>query len=149
MLSLVVQTRSAGRVVRWDDFRRGDLRDGTGMMTTMLTDVVCDAIEHCRNHDPLLRFHVLRANGFWSAKFDVMLEGAMFRVCCGRRLVRGGFPFNPAAAEEPKNYDVLVSATSTVDGFESSLTELLQSRYVCRPVVLPPEHARHLGSQRP
>ncbi|MCC6651227.1 MAG: hypothetical protein IT348_08785 [Candidatus Eisenbacteria bacterium] len=124
------------------------MRDGTGMMTTMLTDVVGDVIDHCRNHDPLLRFHVLRANGFWSAKFDVMLEGATFRVYCGRRLVRGGFPFNPAAAEEPKNYDVLVSATSTVAGFESSLTELLHSRYACRPLGLPPEHARHLASQR-
>lgn len=143
MLSMIAQATSKGRVVSWADFKRGELRDDTGVMTTMLTDVVCDAIDHCLRHPPESRFVVLRANGFWSAKFDVMVEGATTRICCGRRLVRGGFPLNFTAAEDPRNYDVLVTAASTLPEFEQSLGQLLGARYVCRPVPMPYEFGKH------
>lgn len=146
MLSLVVQATAAGRVVRWAEFKQGYLRDGSGIMTTMLTDVVCDVADHCRRYEPSIRFVVLRPNGFFSARFDVLFEGSATRVCCGRRLARGGFPFNPGAAEDPRNYDVIVAATSMDDAFEAALTEMLQSRYVCRVRPVAPEHERYLAT---
>ncbi len=144
MFSLVAQVAAAGRPVALADFKRGDLREGAGPTTTMLTDVVGSAIEHCARYDNITRTVVLRSSGYFSARFDLVFESAASRVCCGRRLVRGGFPFNPLAAEDPRNYDVVVTAASTLAGFEQSLMEMLHVRHYARMVATPEIHARYL-----
>ena len=110
MVTLRAKATGSGWIVNWPRFKKGELVRCSRwkcLLTTVLTDVVSDVIECARGLDPKFAITPLFPNGFTTASFDVAIKGNGFHVNCGRRLVRGMFPFNPFAAEFGSNYDVL------------------------------------------
>lgn len=53
-------------------------------------------------------------------------------INCGRRLVRGWFPFNPIAAEFGSNFDVLVTFNADTPEIEEQLADGIRQSYHCR-----------------
>lgn len=132
MKTLRVRAKGTGRVVRWSSLKRGELvttsRLRSLFMSTTLPDVITDLIDAAEELDPGRAIEVLVPNTPTSASLDLAITGKGFQVICSRRLVRGGFPLNPIAAEFGKNYDVVVSisgSSTILDG----LLHLLQGKY--------------------
>jgi hypothetical protein len=105
-------------------------RFGLGV-TTVLTDVITDLILKCMEIDPNLTIETLFPNGFTNASFDICIRGKSFQVNCGRRLVRGLFPFNPFAAEFGSNFDVLVTIKTDTQETEKRILDTGLSVYQC------------------
>ncbi len=118
-------------MVNWSLFKRGTLHYVNRWnlcLKTILTNVVTDIIDECSLIDPNCSIHTLFPNGFTTASFDIVIRGEGFEVTCGRRLVRGWFPYNPLAAEFGKNYDVLVSINADDLGIQKRLVNVIQVR---------------------
>src|SRR5262245_17367817 len=131
-----VQATERGQVVSWSEFKRGRLAKPGRLArllswTTMLTDVVTDLVGFAKSIDRNYRLVIVTPNGPTTASFDLMLAGNDFEIICSRRLVRGGFPFNPFAAEFGSNYDVIVSMNQASVDVRSKVLEHLQSKYQC------------------
>lgn len=135
MITLHATATSSGRVVNWRKFKQGELvtcsRWNT-LLTTVLTDVITDVVDSAKAIDPACTVTPLFPNGFTTAAFDIAIKGKGFQVNCGRRLVRGLFPFNPIAAEFGSNFDVLVSFTADKPEIEKKIADQIRQKYVCR-----------------
>jgi hypothetical protein len=97
--------------------------------TTTLTDVVTDLCSLAASLDGNFRIVTVVPNGPATTSFDLALIGEGFELTCGRRLVRGGFPFNPLAAEFGRNYDVLVTLAASSNRMTTALMTMLESKY--------------------
>ena len=138
MITLRAKANGSGRVVKWTKFKKGVLVDQSRFsfgMTTVLTDVITDLIKKCQVLDPNLTVEPLFPNGFTNASFDICIRGKGFQVNCGRRLVRGLFPFNPFAAEFGSNFDVLVTVQADIEQTEKHILDAVLSVYQCEKVV--------------
>ena len=129
-----VRATADGRVVRWSDLKQNRLVDTQGIgrllaFTTTLTDVVTDLCSLAELLDGNFRIVTVVPNGHTTTSFDLALIGDDFELTCGRRLVRGGFPFNPLAAEFGCNYDVLVTIAESSDRMTTAVMTLLESKY--------------------
>ena len=129
-----VRATADGRVVRWSDLKQNRLVDTKGIgrllaFTTILTDVVTDLCSLAESLDRDFRIVTVAPSGHTTTSFDLALIGDGFEVTCGRRLVRGGFPFNPLAAEFGRNYDVLVTIAAPSDRMTTAVMAMLESRY--------------------
>lgn len=135
MITLRATATGSGRIVRWRKFKRGELVPGSRwscLFTTALTDVVTDVIDCAEGMDPTCTITPLFPNGFTTANFDIAIKGKGFHVNCGKRLVRGLFPFNPIAAEFGSNYDVLVTVTADTPEVEKRIVDEVRRKYLCR-----------------
>lgn len=129
-----VRATAEGRVVRWSDLKQNRLVNTKGIgrllaFTTTLTDVVTDLCSLAESLDSNFRIVTVVPNGHMTTSFDLALIGEGFELTCGRRLVRGGFPFNPLAPEFGCNYDVLVTIADSSAPMKSAVMMMLQSKY--------------------
>lgn len=134
---IILRARATGkgRIVEWSGFKQGKLVDKSRPLsmsiTTVLTNVVSDLIAACERIDPACTITPLFPNGFTTASFDLMIQSRDFQVHCGRRLVRGLFPFNPFAAEFGRNYDVLVNISANDPATRERLADVVREHYSC------------------
>lgn len=135
MITMKVQAKGTGRVVNWSRFKQGELVDQSRWslsLDTVIPDVVADVITVCQGLTEELEIKTLIPNGFTSASFDIAIRGNGFGVNCARRLVRGGFPFNPLAAEFGANYDVLVTVSAEDPAIEEQIASSVREKYMCQ-----------------
>lgn len=126
---LEVQPTGRGEVVGWSAFNRGEFKPAGGLarcfaLTTALTDAVTAMWKVCTHLAPDCQRFVRKPNGFFNTYFCVEFRSSNFAVTAERRLVRGGFPLNPLAAEAGRNYNILF--TITADD-EQLLNHIVQS----------------------
>lgn len=132
MKSFVVEAKSNGRIVSWKKFKEGRFVDQSRFSltpTTVLTDAVNDIYNICRQFDNDCKIQIIKPNGFTTAKFRIMFKGENYSIVCERVLVRGGFPFNPLAAEYGKNYNVIFNVDTQIEEFEQKIYEYFKSNY--------------------
>lgn len=135
MITMRVQAKGTGRLVNWSRFKRGELVDQSRLslsLTTVIPDVITDVIAACQGRTTEMEIKPLFPNGFTTASFDIAIQGDGFHVNCGRRLVRGGFPLNPLAAEFGANYDVLLIISAEDPGIEEEIADSVRGKYMCQ-----------------
>lgn len=132
MKLFVVEAKGTGRIVSWKKFKEGEFVDRSRFslsFTTVLTDAVNDMYSICREFDNNCKIVIIEPNGFTTSKFRIVFKGANYSIVCERILVRGGFPFNPLAAEYGKNYNVLFSVDTQNEEFEQKIYDHFKSKY--------------------
>jgi len=139
MTTIRVQATGDGRIVGWSELQQGRLVDTTRLarlfLTTTLTNVISDLCALAESLDRNYRIVTIIPNGFTTAALDLTLIGEDFEIVCGRRLVRGGFPFNPFAAEFGANYDVIVTISAASKEVHSLVVDSLETNYPCTAVA--------------
>jgi hypothetical protein len=140
-----VRATATGRYVLRAELLRGRLVDAGWMEsffpTVTLTNVITDLCALAEDLDSDYQIVVKQPNAWTTASLDLMIVGTAFEIACARQLVRGGFPFNPLAAEFGSNYDVVVTLTKASSEVQTRVIELLRSRYTCSGEPHPPDVA--------
>jgi hypothetical protein len=127
---LAVLPASNGEVVSWWSFRQGKFKPpllGNFGLTTALTDAVTTMWQVCREIDPECVRVVIVANGFTTNYFKLEFRAERFLVVAERKLVRGGFPFNPLAAELARNHEIVFRLRSTEDSILQTICDRFRS----------------------
>lgn len=135
MVTMRVQAKGTGRRVDWSRFKKGELVDRSQLgfsPTTVIPDVITDVIAVCQRLTGGIDIRPIFPNGFTTASFDIAIQSEGLRVNCGRRLVRGGFPLNPFAAEFGANYDVLLTISGDDPKVEEQIAGAVREKYVCQ-----------------
>jgi hypothetical protein len=135
MITMKVQAKGTGRVVNWSRFKHGEFVDQSRWslsLGTVIPDVIADVITVCQGLSKEMEIKTLFPNGFTTASFDIAILGDGFSVNCGGRIVRGGFPFNPLAAEFGANFDVLLTVSAKDPAIEEQIASSVREKYVCQ-----------------
>ncbi len=135
MVTMKVQAKGTGRVVNWSRFKHGEFVDQSRWslsLGTVIPDVIADVITECQGLTKEMEIKTLFPNGFFSASFDIAIRGDGFGVNCARRLIRGGFPFNPLAAEFGANFDVLLTVSAKDPAIEEQIASSIREKYLCQ-----------------
>lgn len=135
MITIRAQAKSTGCIVNWSRLKKGELVEQSRLslsLSTVIPDVITDVLSTCKRLAPQIEIKPLFPNGFRTASFDIAIEGKGFHVNCGRRLVRGGFPLNPLAAEFGANYDVLLPISAETPEVEEEIAKSVRGKYMCQ-----------------
>jgi hypothetical protein len=138
MKSFLVQAKGNGRIISWTRFKSGELVNQSRLSfspTTILTDAINDMYNICRQFDSDCKIEIIEPNDYTTASFRIAFRGADYSIICERILVRGGFPFNPVAAEFGKNYDVLFSIYTQIEEIEQSIYNHFKNKYRMKEVI--------------
>jgi hypothetical protein len=136
------QASGTGKYVDWSKFKQyGEIEERnpvkSSFMTTTIPDILNDLLSFLAEKHIDFQVKTIFPNGFTTTSLDLLIECDDIHILCGRRLVRGFFPFNPFAAEFGKNYDLMFSLSGSEALVEG----------ICEQVITKYKHTEYTSSQ--